>query len=512
MKKLFAFLLSLTLLFSLSATALGAWYDEAIDYVTENGLMDAVADPDAPAARGVIVDALWRMAGKPEAESAAAWAQAQGIINGYGGELHLDDAVTREQLATMLWRYAEQPAASRPAYSDADSVSDYAAAAVAWAQNAKVMSGVGGGNFAPQSNVTYATLAQILMNYPSRTDTSAKTPTPATAYKTGALSIAKQGLFSSGGTVTEPVPGTYNPALSFMDPTLAGTTAHIDHANVFYQLPETQSGNPIVYLHGYGQSRMGWQTTPDGREGWSDIFLRYGRAAFLVDQPRRGEAGATAAMTTDGLDAWGEDGKSYKPGEQAWYTHFRIGLVAPELYAGSAFPTGDEAQNQFFRQMTPNTGSFDQSLDAAALGEVLADAKEMTGKKSVYITHSQGGAIGWDTPMENVAAIVAIEPGGAPVPGSEQYNRLLAARIPVIIYFGDYIDNGPSDIMSTGFWQMIRDGAVTFAEQYNADGGDATVIELPKIGVYGNSHFMFQEKNNKDIADHIQAWLEAHDL
>lgn len=512
MKKLIALILSLTMLMTLSTTAMGAWYDEAVSYVVENGLMDSIDDPNADATRGEIVDAIWRMAGKPAAESAAAWANAQGILTGYDGDYHLSDPLTREQLATMLWRYAGQPAASLPAYSDASDVASYAAVAVAWAQNAKVMNGVGGGNFAPRSNVTRAQLAQILMNYPDRADTSAKVPTPATAYRNGALSIAKQGLFSSGGTVTEPVPGAYNPALSFMDPTLAGTTAHIDHANVFYQIPQTQSGSPIVYLHGYGQSRMGWQTTPDGREGWSDIFLRYGHAAFLVDQPRRGEAGATASMTSDGLDMWGEDGKSYKPGEQAWYTHFRIGLVAPQLYAGSAFPTGDAAQNQFFRQMTPNTGSYDQALDAAALGAVMADVKTMTGQKSIYITHSQGGGVGWDTPMENVAAIVAIEPGGAPQVGSEQYKKLLDAKIPIIMYFGDYIDNGPSDIMSTGFWKMIRDGAVAFAEQYNADGGDATVIDLPQIGLYGNSHFMFQELNNKEIADHIQGWLEARGL
>ena len=513
-KKLFAILLTLSMLLVLSTTSLAAWYDGAIRYVTENGLMDdAAATPDANASRGEIVDAIWRMAGKPEAESAAAWANAQGILTGYNGDYHLNENVTREQLATMLWRYAEKPAASLPAYDDADIIAEYAAVAVAWVQNAKVMSGIGGGRFDPRSGVTRATLAQILMNYPSRTDTSVKVQPPTTAYQTGALAIAKQGLFSSGGTVTAPVEGTYDPTLSWMDGTRAGNTAHVDHANVFYQIPETDGDHPIVYLHGYGQSRMGWQTTPDGREGWSDIFLRYGHAAFLVDQPRRGEAGNTATMTQDGfLDAWAADSKDYKPGDQAWYTHFRIGRVAPELYAGSAFPEGDAAQNQFFRSMTPNTGTYDQALIAEAIGEVMADVKTMTGSKSVFITHSQGGAVGWDVPAENISAIVAIEPGGTPVPGSEQYNRLLAAKIPVIVYFGDYIDNGPADLMSTGFWKGVRDGAKAFAEQYNADGGDATVIDLPQLGLYGNSHFLFQERNNREIADHIQTWLEARDL
>lgn len=327
------------------------------------------------------------------------------------------------------------------------------------------------------------------------------------------LSIAKQGMFSSGGIVTEPVEGEYDETTNWLDATRAGNTAHVDHANVFYQIPEKDNGNPIVYLHGYGQSRMGWMTTPDGREGWSDIFLKKGHSAFLVDQPRRGEAGSTTQMTMDGtLDAWAEDSKEYKPGDQAWYTHFRIGRVVPERYEGSQFPEGEEAQNQFFRQMTPNTGSYDQAVDAAALSEVINDVKEMTGNKSIFITHSQGGRVGWDVDVQNVSAIVAIEPGGTPEIGSEQYTKLLEANIPIAIYFGDYIDNGPEDIQSTDFWKQVRDGALEFAKAYNADGGDCTVVDLPKVGITGNSHFMFQEMNNKEIADHIEAWLIKRSL
>lgn len=103
------------------------------------------------------------------------------------------------------------------------------------------------------------------------------------AISSDVLMIARQGMFSSGGTVTEPVEGEYDPTTNWMDITRAGNTAHVDHANVFYQIPVNDNGNPIVYLHGYGQSRMGWMTTPDGREGWSDLFLKKGYAAFLVD-------------------------------------------------------------------------------------------------------------------------------------------------------------------------------------------------------------------------------------
>lgn len=327
----------------------------------------------------------------------------------------------------------------------------------------------------------------------------------------GALVIAEQGMFSSGGTVTEPVAGDYDATTNWLDAARPGNTAHVGHANVLYQIPAESTGLPMVFLHGYGQSRMGWMTTPDGREGWDTMFLRRGHSVFLVDQPGRGEAGAATEMTMDGmLDTWAEDSKEYKPGDQAWYTHFRIGRVAPERYEGSQFPEGDEAQNQFFRQMTPNTTSFDQAACAAALGEVMADVKAMTGQKSIFVTHSQGGAVGWDVPVENIAAIVAIEPGGTPQPGSEQYQRLLEANIPIVVYFGDYIDNGPEDIQSTGFWKMVRDGALAFVEQYNADGGSATVVDLPKEGITGNSHFLFQELNNDVIANHVEAWIQAN--
>ena len=327
----------------------------------------------------------------------------------------------------------------------------------------------------------------------------------------GALVIASQGMFSSGGTVTEPVEGEYDETTNWLELERHGNTAHVGHANVLYQIPAEETGLPMVYLHGYGQSRMGWMTTPDGRDGWSTLFLQKGHSAFLVDQPGRGEAGAAVEMTMDGmLDAWSEESKAYKPGDQAWYTHFRIGRVAPDRYEGSQFPEGDEAQDQFFRQMTPNTTTFDMPGIAAAMGEVMDDVQEMTGKKSIFVTHSQGGAVGWDVPVENIAAIVAIEPGGTPQPGSEQYQRLLDAKIPVAVYFGDYIDNGPEDIMSTGFWKAVRDGALAFAEQYNADGGTAAVFDLPKEGITGNSHFMFQELNNVEIADHIEAWIQAN--
>ena len=145
-----------------------------------------------------------------------------------------------------------------------------------------------------------------------------------------ALVIAEQGIFSAGGTVIES-DGTFD--VSNYYTSREGSTAHVDHANVLYQIPENNTELPMVFLHGYGQSRMGWMTTPDGREGWSDMFLRMGHSVWLIDQPRRGEAGQTSVAGT----------MTTTPSDQTWYTQFRIGTYLNDEFTyneGSQFPRG----------------------------------------------------------------------------------------------------------------------------------------------------------------------------
>lgn len=109
----------------------------------------------------------------------------------------------------------------------------------------------------------------------------------------------------------------------------------------------------------------------------------------------------------------------------------------------------------------------------------MGDVREMTGNKTIYIPHSQGSRVGWSTPAENISAIIAIEPGGTPEIGSENYQKLLDAKIPIVIYFGDYIKNGPEDIHSSEFWENVKDGVFAFAEAYNEAGGErAALTEL----------------------------------
>ena len=324
------------------------------------------------------------------------------------------------------------------------------------------------------------------------------------------LMIADQGIFSAGG-ITITSDGIFNPE-NHWEETGAGQTAHVDHANVLYQRPVEETGLPMVFLHGYGQSRMGWMTTADGRDGWSEYFLRAGHSVFLIDEPRRGEAGGTSVQ--------GEI--STKTLDQRWYTQFRIGRwengesVANE---GSQFPNDPESVDQFFRQMTPDTGmrsdmgsGFDGAMVARAVAAAIDYVYEMTGKDSVLVTHSQGGGAGWLVPeyTDHVRAIVAIEPGGAPEAGSEEYQTMLDKGVDIIMYFGDYIDNGDPRIQATAAWQGMRQTCYDFTTAYNAEGGNSTVIDLPKIGIYGNDHFMFQDYNSDEIAEHVENWIRTN--
>lgn len=86
------------------------------------------------------------------------------------------------------------------------------------------------------------------------------------------VTIEDQGSFMAGGkTVT--APGMYDGT----KPTdFAGETLHGDHAYVFYQKPVKAKKTSMVFLHGYGQSGKTWETTPDGRDGFQNIFLEKG--------------------------------------------------------------------------------------------------------------------------------------------------------------------------------------------------------------------------------------------
>lgn len=317
------------------------------------------------------------------------------------------------------------------------------------------------------------------------------------------LRIEEQGSFAVGGTVlTDSL----------------GRTFHGDHAYVFYQKPVDARKYPLLFAHGVGQFSKTWETTPDGREGFQNIFLRRGFATYLVDQPRRGNAGRSTEETTI----------SPAFDEEVWFNRFRVGIW-PNYFEGVQFSRDKEALNQYFRQMTPNVGSVDF--------EVYSDAYVALFDKigpAIFVTHSQGGPVGWRTLLktDNIRAIVSYEPGGGiPFPEGQvpEEGKILTlskktegvevpmsdfmkyTKIPIIVYYGDNLpetDERPEIYEWTRRLHLMR----RWAKMLNDLGGDVTVIHLPEIGLNGNTHFPMSDLNNVEVADHLSKWLHDKKL
>ena len=152
--------------------AVNAWYYDAVSYAYTNGLMDGVSatafNPDGNMTRAMVWAILARLDGETVTGSdwvseARAWAMAEEVSDG----TEPNAFVTREQLVTMLWRYAGEPAVSGglSSWSDAASVSDWAQDAMVWALDEGIITGVTAVTLAPQGTATRAQCAAILMRY-----------------------------------------------------------------------------------------------------------------------------------------------------------------------------------------------------------------------------------------------------------------------------------------------------------------------------------------------------------
>ena len=149
------------------------WAREAIDYVVDAGLFVGTSEttfaPEMATTRGMIMTVLARMDGTDTAGSTPwyqkgmEWAVAQGVSDGTNPEA----VITREQLATMLYRYSGSPAVTgeAPAFPDAGEISDWAAEGMEWAVANGILNGKGDGSLDPQGTASRAEVAQMLYNF-----------------------------------------------------------------------------------------------------------------------------------------------------------------------------------------------------------------------------------------------------------------------------------------------------------------------------------------------------------
>jgi len=314
-----------------------------------------------------------------------------------------------------------------------------------------------------------------------------------------------------------------------------GDTFHGDHGYAQYFLPQKARHYPLIFWHGGGQSSKSWESTPDGRDGFWQIFTRRDWPVVLVDQPRRGKAGRTAESAS--ASALPTDQKE----SGAWNT-FRLGPWTPPgrpgFFTNSQFPQSEAAIDQFLRSQTPNTGP--EPVPSLTERNFISDAMVTLFRRTgpgILVTHSLSGQYGWVAAMkdpEQIKAVVSFEPGAfafpddgtapkiqteitllksvaAPqiVPVSEFKNL---TKMPILIIFGDNITHAPSPIFGVEAWRVIRQVATQFVETVNRYGGHATLVDLPAEGIRGNTHFAFSDLNNVRIADIVSTYLASNHL
>jgi pimeloyl-ACP methyl ester carboxylesterase len=325
---------------------------------------------------------------------------------------------------------------------------------------------------------------------------------PAGASEAGPIALRGMGSFHIGGREVT-ISGRPVKEVLFAP---GGVPAKVDPNGVYqaeqmyvqYFLPAERRGTvPLLLWHGGGLTGVTYETTPDGREGWLNYFLRRGWDVYNSDAVERGRAGW--AMYPDILQ--GEP--VFLTKENPW-ERFRIGGPGSysedpkqrRLLAGNQFPA--EGYDNFIKQVVPRWTTTDSAIIAAYT--------ELVDKvcPCAVLVHSQAGQFGLRVAQarpDKVKALVLVEPAGLGDP--KQADRL--KDIPILAVYGDYIEQDAR-------WPKIRQNGLDFYDLVRKAGGAVDVVDLPAIGMRGNSHMIMMDKNSDQVAGVIQDWLAKQKL
>jgi hypothetical protein len=272
----------------------------------------------------------------------------------------------------------------------------------------------------------------------------------------------------------------------------------VEQMYVQYFLPKNKKGKyPLLMWHGGGLTGVTYETTPDGRDGWLNFFIRKGWDVYNSDAVERGRSGFASS------DVW-PDAPIFLTYQDP-YERFRIGDGPGSWNAepakrrplpGNQFPA--EAYANYMRQTVPRWLSTDKAIVAAYLALVDKICP------CVLLLHSQGGAFGFQVAEQRpdkIKGIVAVESATA----GNIANAAKLKDVPVLQIFGDYVDQHPR-------WSTFKKVDMAYGEAIKKAGGTADWINLPDIGIKGNSHMLMQDKNSDQIAEVIQKWLVGKGL
>jgi pimeloyl-ACP methyl ester carboxylesterase len=266
-----------------------------------------------------------------------------------------------------------------------------------------------------------------------------------------------------------------------------------------FALAAPRAKYPLLLWHGGGLTGVTWETTPDGRPGWHEFFMRAGHDTWVSDAVERGRA------------SWARF-PEINPGEpehrtinQAWGT-FRFGPdggyatdpARRRFFPGQRFPQGaiDHFAKQFVARWTTSNAWIQKAYDALV---------EDTGP-CVILAHSQGGYFAFQAAQaapEIVKAVIVLEPGAAPDPARQDVRRV--KHIPHLTVWGDYIASSP-------LWQGYRASVEAYTGALRAAGGQADTLDLTALDIRGNTHMLMMDDNSDEIAALVDGWMMRNGL
>jgi len=264
----------------------------------------------------------------------------------------------------------------------------------------------------------------------------------------------------------------------------------------YVKLAQPKAKVPILLWHGGGLTGVTWESKPDGKPGWQQFFLNAGYDVYVSDAVERGRA------------SWARYPEIFKSEpmfrtkKEAWEL-FRIGPSyevggARVAFEGQQFPI--EAFDQFAKQGVPRWVTNDAATQKAY--DSLVDKV----CPCIVVVHSQGGNFGFSAALaapDKIKALVAVEPSGAPDPAKVDVGKLKG--VPHLIVWGDFRDK-------VAVWQKLPIAPTKYRDALVAAGGKADVLELPAMGVKGNTHMMMMDRNSDEVAKLIHDWIAKQGL
>lgn len=284
----------------------------------------------------------------------------------------------------------------------------------------------------------------------------------------------------------------------------------VNQMYVRYIIPQERTDNTsFVLIHGMHLSGKCWETTPDGRMGWDEYLVRKGHAVYVVDQVGIGRSGFNQkiynGVCVGTVGPMNQTPFSRKTDENSW-TNFRFGTKDGKPVQEAQFPVS--RLEEFSKQNIPHIMRLPlPDANYRCLSELSAEVKDV-----VLVSHSQSGAFPLETALhsrEGIRGMVLLEPGGTGSGYSDEQIKQLA-EIPLLIIFGDNLTNETG--MPGHVWQNSLNGWSRLTETINRAGGNATVIHLPDMGIYGNSHMLMMDKNSLQIADIVLSWCKENNI